>query len=611
LLHSARGADGAAGGQLRGRDDGRRRLLPRAQRRRRRGLLPGRLARRPDRQADGARRGLRDLRRRVRRRRLRPRVRRASADGALRGRPEPRRERCGELADQLDRRGETARDRLRHPQRGQRRRRPRLEHRGRRAVDIREPARDVCLRRGALRRRCGGPEGENARVTRPIVAIVGRPNVGKSTLFNRLLGYRKAIVDATSGLTRDRLYGVAEWRGREFTVVAVAVKKIDAAKDESRAAIEAQTRIAIDQAQLILLMLDVRQGLTAVDRDIARLLRRSGRIVIVAANKADTHTERHFAHELLELGFDEPSLLSAQHGLGVGDLLDRVVEMLPPAEEEGAGDEHPDRLAIMGRPNVGKSSLLNALLGDERALVSPTPGTTRDPVDTELEFEGVPVVLVDTAGIRRKSSSRDRLERYSLLRGIAAMERADAVLLVIEATAGVLAQDQHVAGYALEAGKGLVIVVNKIDLVEPPERKAAFWQKALAKEFKFAPFAPVGVVSAKTKQGIELVIPTALEVVGQRRVKMPTNELNKVLREAFDAHPPPSFKGKRLRLGYATQAKSEAPTVVMFVNDVGLLHFSYRRYLEHRIRERFGLQGNPLKIVLRAGERSPALRSKR
>jgi len=448
-------------------------------------------------------------------------------------------------------------------------------------------------------------------VTRPIVAIVGRPNVGKSTLFNRLLGYRKAIVDATSGLTRDRLYGVAEWRGREFTVVDTAGLDLDAAKDESRAAIEAQTRIAIDQAQLILLMLDVRQGLTAVDRDIARLLRRSGRIVIVAANKADTHTERHFAHELLELGFDEPSLLSAQHGLGVGDLLDRVVEMLPPAEEEGAGDEHPDRLAIMGRPNVGKSSLLNALLGDERALVSPTPGTTRDPVDTELEFEGVPVVLVDTAGIRRKSSSRDRLERYSLLRGIAAMERADAVLLVIEATAGVLAQDQHVAGYALEAGKGLVIVVNKIDLVEPPERKAAFWQKALAKEFKFAPFAPVVVVSAKTKQGIELVIPTALEVVGQRRVKMPTNELNKVLREAFDAHPPPSFKGKRLRLGYATQAKSEAPTVVMFVNDVGLLHFSYRRYLEHRIRERFGLQGNPLKIVLRAGERSPALRSKR
>ena len=454
-------------------------------------------------------------------------------------------------------------------------------------------------------------------MARPIVAIVGRPNVGKSTLFNRLLGYRKAIVDATAGLTRDRLYGVAEWRGREFTVVDTAgldsfrgPRDAVTGEGESRAAIEAQTKIAIDQAQVILLMLDVRQGLTAVDRDIATLLRRSGRRVIIAANKADSPTDRHFAHELLELGFDEPSLLSAQHGLGVGDLLDRVVDALPPADEEGEGDNKADRLAIMGRPNVGKSSLLNALLGDERALVSPVPGTTRDPVDTELMFEGVPVVLVDTAGIRRKSSTRDRLERYSLLRGIAAMERADAVLLVIDASAGVLAQDQHVAGYALEAGKGLVIVVNKIDLVDPSMRRAAYWQKALAFDFKFAPYAPVVVVSAKTKQGVDQVLPSALEVVGQRRIKMPTNELNRLLREAFVDHPPPSFKGRRLKLGYATQSQSETPTVVLFVNDTGLLHFSYRRYLENRIRDRFGLAGNPLKLVLRAGER-PATGGKR
>jgi GTPase len=441
-------------------------------------------------------------------------------------------------------------------------------------------------------------------VSRPIVAIVGRPNVGKSTLFNRLLGYRKAIVDAQSGLTRDRLYGVAEWRGREFTVVDTAGLDLDTAKDESRAAIEAQTRIAIDQANVILLMLDVRQGLTAVDRDIANLLRRSTRKVIVAANKADTPSERHFAHELLELGFDEPNLVSAQHGLGVGELLDRVVEELPLQEDLEAAGTPADRLAIMGRPNVGKSSLLNALLGDERALVSPTPGTTRDPVDTELLYDGVPVVLVDTAGIRRKSSSRDRLERYSLLRGIAAMERADVVLLVIEASAGVLAQDQHVAGYALDAGKGLLIVVNKIDLVEPAKRKAAYWRKALTGEFKFASFAPVVAVSAKTTEGVQTILPTALEVVGQRRVKMPANELNKVLREAFVEHPPPSYKGRRLKLGYATQARSEAPTVVMFVNDTQLLHFSYRRYLEKKIRERFGLTGNPIKLVLRAGTRS-------
>jgi GTP-binding protein len=442
---------------------------------------------------------------------------------------------------------------------------------------------------------------------RPIVAIVGRPNVGKSTLFNRLLGWRKAIVDAESGLTRDRLYGVAEWSGREFTVVDTAGLDLDGAKDESRAAIEAQTQIAIEQADLILLMLDVRQGLTPVDRDIARMLRRSNRRVIVAANKADSPSERHFAHELLELGFDEPSLLSAQHGLGVGELLDRLVEGLPPPEAESPTEGAADRLAIMGRPNVGKSSLLNALLGDERALVSATPGTTRDPVDTELLFDGIPVVLVDTAGIRRKSSSRERLERYSLLRGISAMERADVVLLVIEAPSGVLAQDQHVAGYALDAGKGLVIVVNKIDLVEPSMRKAAYWQKALLREFKFAPFAPVVAVSAKTKEGIGSILPSALEVVGQRRVKMPTNELNKVLRQAFADHPPPSFQSRRLRLAYATQATSEAPTVVMFVNDTGLLHFSYRRYLEKKIRERFGLLGNPIKLVLRAGERKPAV----
>src|SRR5438067_3440466 len=439
-------------------------------------------------------------------------------------------------------------------------------------------------------------------MSRPIVAIVGRPNVGKSTLFNRMIGQRKAIVDPVPGLTRDRLYGVADWRGREFTVVDTAGLDLDTAQDSSRAAIEAQTRIAIDQADVILLLLDVRQGLTPIDRDIGQMLRRSRRRVIVAANKADSPNERHLAHEVLELGFDEPALISAEHGLGVGELLDRVLEDLPPPEEYAAADGKADRLAIMGRPNVGKSSLLNALLGDARALVSPTPGTTRDPVDTEMTFDGVPVVLIDTAGIRRKSSSRDRLERYSLLRGIHAMERADAVLLVIDAAAGVLAQDQHVAGYALEAGKGLVIVVNKIDLVEPAARTPAHWRKALAAEFKFATFAPIAAVSAKTKEGIGSILPTALEVIGQRRIKMPPNELNRVLREAFLEHPAPSFKGRRLKLNYATQASDEAPAVVLFVNDTELLHFSYRRYLEKKIRERFGLIGNPLKLVLRAAK---------
>ena len=438
-------------------------------------------------------------------------------------------------------------------------------------------------------------------VPRPIVAIVGRPNVGKSTLFNRLVGWRKAIVDPTSGLTRDRLYGVCEWLGREFTVVDTAGLELDGGPPErefSQADIEAQTRVAIEEANAIVFLLDVRQGLTAVDRDIAKLLRRAGRPVIIAANKADVPGQEHFRHEILELGFEEVLMVSAEHGIGVDDLLDRALQVLPETAAE-IGEEEAARVAIMGRPNVGKSSLLNALLGDERALVSEVPGTTRDPVDTVLSFDGLPVVLVDTAGIRRRAAARDRLERFSLLRGIKAMERADAVLLVMEASTGILTQDQHVASYAQEAGKGLVFVINKVDLVEGPERTAAAWRTRIAQSFKFVPHAPVVPISAKTGAGVGKVLPAALEVVGRRRTRVPTNELNRVLREALASRPPPSFKGKRLSLGFATQANSDTPTVVLFVNDVNLLHFSYRRYLENQLRERFGFEGNPLRIVLR------------
>ena len=429
------------------------------------------------------------------------------------------------------------------------------------------------------------------------MAIVGRPNVGKSTLFNRLVGWRKAIVDATSGLTRDRLYGMAEWRGREFSVVDTA--GLDPGSEESTTqAMELQTRTAVAEANLIVFLLDVRQGLLPLDRDVADLLRRSHRPVLIAANKADNPGNEHFRHELHALGFGDPVLISAQHGIGVDDLLDRIVEQLPEGEAEET-EEETARLAIMGRPNVGKSSLLNALLGDDRSLVSEKAGTTRDPVDTVLTFDGLPVTLVDTAGIRRRSSARDRLERYSLLRGIKAMERSDAVLLVIDAAEGVLSQDQHVAGYALEAGKGLVITVNKVDLVEPALRTAAAWEEKLKAAFKFVPHVPIVAVSARTGAGMNRVIPVALEVVGQRRVRIPTNELNRMLREAIADRPPPSFKGKRLTLRFATQAGSSAPTIVLFVNDVGLLHFSYRRYIENRIRAVFGFAGNPIRIVLK------------
>jgi GTP-binding protein len=435
-------------------------------------------------------------------------------------------------------------------------------------------------------------------VARPIVALIGRPNTGKSTLFNRLIGWRKAIVDRQPGLTRDRLYGVAEWRGREMTIVDTAGLDLDP-DDASQAAIERQTRVAIEEAQVIVFLLDAREGVTAIDRDIAQMLRRSSRPVVVAANKVDDPRQAYLRHEVVELGFRDPVMMSGHHGIGVDDLLDGVLALLPAPEEAEPGEEATARLAIMGRPNVGKSSLLNQLLGDERSLVSATPGTTRDPVDTELMFDGLPVVLVDTAGIRRRAAARDRLEHFSLLRGIRAMERADVVLLVLDASTGVLAQDQHVASYAIEAGKGLVLVINKIDLVEAPQRRVSDWEKTLKSEFRFVRHAPAVTVSALTGQGVSRILPIALEVVGQRRTRIPTSELNRMLREAFLERPPPSFKGKRLVLRYATQAASETPTIVLFVNDVHLLHFGYRRYLENRLRERFGFAGNPLRIVLR------------
>lgn len=435
---------------------------------------------------------------------------------------------------------------------------------------------------------------------RPIVALVGRPNVGKSTLFNRLIGWRKAIVAPQPGLTRDRLYGVCEWEGREFTVVDTAGLDLD-----GTAGPEAQTRVAIDEANVIVFMLDAREGVSAVDRDIANLLRRSATPVVVVANKADDTRRDYLAHEVLELGFADPVRMSGQHGVGVDDALDRVVGELPPpdAAGEAEGEDAVARIAIMGRPNVGKSSLLNRLLGDERALVSDVPGTTRDPVDTEISFDGLPVVLVDTAGIRRRTAARDRLEHYSLLRGIKAMERADVVLIVLEAHEGVLRQDQHVASYALEAGKGVVVVVNKIDLVEPEKRTARHWQDVIKHEFKFAPYLPLVTLSARSGQGMQRLLPVALEVAGQRHIRIPTPELNRFLREQFVSHPPPSFKGRRLKLKYATQAPTDAPTVVLFVNDTGLLHWGYRRFLENRLRERWSFSGSPIKLVLRAEER--------
>ncbi len=432
--------------------------------------------------------------------------------------------------------------------------------------------------------------------------------MGKSTLFNRLTGTRRAIVDEMAGLTRDRLYGVVEWRGRAFTLVDTAgldPRGPEAGGQEDMAALvrgtQDQARIAIEQADVCVLMLDVRDGVTALDEEIAAALRAGGRPVLLAGNKADSDREPYYAHELHRLGLGEPMLISALQGRDTGDLLDRVVEMLPPAEtgegpDAGAGEL---RVAIVGRPNTGKSSLLNALVGEERTLVSPVAGTTRDTVDTLVTLADHAVRLVDTAGIRRRGVVATDVERYSLLRALRALQRSDVGILVLDASQGVVAQDRHVAGYAADAGAGLVVVANKWDLVPQEQRADPAFLKAFGKAFDFVPGAPVLTASATQGRNVDRVLQSAAQVAGARATHVPTGALNQLLRDAFDEHPPRTHKGRRLKLLYATQARSETPTIVLFVNDPELLHFAYSRYLENRIRSVFGFGGVRLRLVTR------------
>ncbi|MBV9524866.1 MAG: ribosome biogenesis GTPase Der [Candidatus Dormibacteraeota bacterium] len=439
-----------------------------------------------------------------------------------------------------------------------------------------------------------------------IVAIVGRPNVGKSTLFNRLTGTQRAIVDEMAGLTRDRLYGVVEWRGRAFTVIDTAGldPRPDPAAPPDIAALvtgtQAQARAAIVEADVIALVLDVRAGVTALDEDIATIVRSGGKPVLLVGNKAESDRDPHFAHELYGLGLGEPMLVSALQGRDTGDLLDAMVAALPPPRDprpDGAAAEL--RIAIIGRPNTGKSSLLNALVGQERTLVSPVAGTTRDVVDTVLDFEGRTVRLVDTAGIRRRGLVDNDVERYSLLRSLRALERADVAVLVMDASQGVVAQDRHVAGYAADAGTGLVVVANKWDLVPQESRARPSFLKEIGAGFHFVPGAPVLTLSATEGRNVDKVLATAARVGDARGVHAGTGALNTVIRDAVDEHPPRTHKGRKLRILYATQARGAVPTFVLFVNDPALLHFAYSRYLENRIREAFGFDGVRLRIVTR------------
>ncbi|HKG27156.1 MAG TPA: ribosome biogenesis GTPase Der [Thermomicrobiales bacterium] len=442
-------------------------------------------------------------------------------------------------------------------------------------------------------------------MSKPIVAIVGRPNVGKSTLFNRLVGERQAIVEDEPGTTRDRVYGSSDWGGIEFTVVDTAgLQDEEEISTSSTTEIARRTReqakSAIDEADVIVFLVDAKAGLTAGDYEVAELLRRTDKPTILVANKADNFNRREDAVEFYALGLGEPLPVSSIHGAGSGDLLDRIVEALPEFEEEP--ETEGPKIAIVGRPNVGKSRLLNALMGQERSIVSDIPGTTRDSLDTQLVWADQPLTLIDTAGIRRKGRVEHGIEHFSVLRSMRAIDRSDVVLLVIDATESFTAQDLHIAGYVEEQKKGMVVVVNKWDLVDKGPTTMDEYRKKAQEALDFMPYAPLTFISAKFGQRVSQVVETALQVVEERNRRVTTAQLNKLLREAVAKHPPPSKPGKWLKFYYATQVDVAPPTFVFFVNDPTQIHFSYRRYLENQLRENIGFTGTPIRMSFRGRE---------
>lgn len=433
-------------------------------------------------------------------------------------------------------------------------------------------------------------------MAKPIVAIVGRPNVGKSTLFNKLVGERRAIVDDTPGTTRDRIYGTVEWGGRAFTVVDTGGLVFDDI-DQLDEGIIGQAQEAIDRADVIVFMVDARDGFSSIDYDVANLLRRTDKPVILVANKADNPERTSNAVEFYQLGMGEPMPVSATHGHGTGDLLDEIVRDFPTGEV--VEPEAEVRLAIVGRPNVGKSSLVNALAGQSRVMVSDVPGTTRDAIDTMIHYHGKPVLLVDTAGIRRRGKVEQGIEKFSVIRAVQAVERADVAALVMDASTGLTAQDTHVAGYILDAAKGMIVVANKWDLVTKGATTTQEYTAGLRQALKFADFVPIIYTSAITKQRVTKIVETALEIAQEREKRIATAVLNDAMKEAFVRHAPPSARGKSLNLLYVTQADINPPTFVFFVNDPRLVHFSYQRYLENEIRARWGFEGTPIRMVFK------------
>ncbi len=431
-----------------------------------------------------------------------------------------------------------------------------------------------------------------------IVAIVGRPNVGKSTLFNRLTAARTAIEEKVPGVTRDRLYGTAEWRGESFIVIDTGGISFER-NDPLIRQVRRQAELAVEEAHVILFLLDGREGPAPLDQEIADLLRRSGKPVIPVVNKIDHPGAAAEIMAFYSLGMGDPLPVSAAHGRGTGDLLDRICELLPEELVSAGLAEEAVRVALVGRPNVGKSQLLNTILGRERVIVSATPGTTRDAVDTLFNYNGSTYVLIDTAGVRRKSRVKEAVEYYSVLRSLKAVERADIALLLLDAESGIAEQDQKLAGYIDQAGRGLIIGVNKWDLIKGRQEARQDWLAEISRAFAFAPYAPVTFISALTGSRVQELFPLFDRVRQELYRRVPTSLLNELVLDALAVNPPPSYKGKRLKIYYAAQVAVKPPTFIFFVNNPQFMHFSYRRYLENRLREAFDFCGVPLRLKIR------------
>jgi GTP-binding protein len=433
-------------------------------------------------------------------------------------------------------------------------------------------------------------------MAKPVVAIVGRPNVGKSTIFNRIVGERVSIVEDIPGITRDRIYSSGDWLNYQFNMIDTG--GIDIGDEPFLAQIRHQAEIAIEEADVIIFLTNVREGVTAADEEVAKILYRSNKPVVLAVNKVDNPEMRTNIYDFYSLGFGEPFPISGSHGLGLGDLLDEVAKHFKNLGSDDY-DESIIKFSLIGRPNVGKSSLVNAILGEERVIVSDIAGTTRDAIDTLYKYEGRELVIIDTAGMRKKGKVYETTEKYSVLRALKAIDRSDVILVVINGEEGIIEQDKHIAGYAHEAGKSVIIVVNKWDVVDKDERTMKKFEENIRDHFKFLDYAPIVFLSAITKKRIHTLMPNIILASENHARRVQTNVLNDVIMDAVAMNPTPTHKGKRLKIFYTSQVAVKPPTFVVFVNDPELMHFSYERFLENRIRAAFEFEGTPIKILTR------------